>query len=317
MPRFEDQSLQAKRSADHSINSEVRALFSSSGSSNSYGTFSINSETASLQNNVGVYDDATPSSSLYGSFPDAFSQPYFDSRKEHFKKAFVEEFKVQIESYVREAKKRKENASKRFSAIYEVFILLVGMAAGFFLQLEGELLTKILYQVCVAIATILGVTFISKIHLWHEYHTLKKSQERAKRISAITYFLRNSEQFEKILEETVNMLFSKFEGKIATVEGYHSGGLDVAMYALAKAAVGRAMNYFDKNADADSFLQQENWDGTALTLLLMRAVLGGKPETKGTIRTRKGDKLYLRRDGKSIEIRAGEFFNGSSSEEVV
>ena len=242
----------------------------------------------------------------YGASP-TFSRnipnSYSPDKCEYFKKAFIERFKFQIESCVRESIQRKENPSKSLSLIYTILAGLVGTVIGFFFQLEGKLLSKFLYQLFAAIGIMFFSIIFSKILYFHEYRMLKKSQQRAKRISGVTYFLRNDpEQFKNTLLEVGDAIFLKFEKRIDALEGYRSGGLDVAMNALAKAAVGRAMNYFDKNADS---LQRRNIDKDEL----VKAILSGEPEKKGIVRKRAGDKLYFQKNNKLIKVRAGDLFS--------
>lgn len=78
--------------------------------------------------------------------------------------------------------------------------------------------------------------------------------------------------------------------------------LDVAMGGLAKAALGRAMNHIDKNADS---LQNRNIRKEEL----VKAIFCGKPEMKGIIRRRAEDKLYFQENNKLIKARAGNLFN--------
>ncbi len=281
MPQFEEKERLFKRS--HSINaissSETTNLFQTDQSSLNYGSFP-------------TFSCNLPSSYLF-------------DKREHFKRVFIKKFKFQIESYVSESSKRKEEPSKTLSLLHKILAGLVGTAIGFCFQLEGELLSRLLYQSLVVIGMLVFSVIFSKTLYFHQYRMLKKLQQRAKRISGATYFLRNdSAWFEKTLEEVSDTIFLKLQEKIDVLEGYNSGGLDVAMDALAKAAVGRAMNYIDKNADS---LQNKNIGKEEL----VKAIFCGKPEMKGLVRRRAGDKLYFQENNKLVKVRAGDVFNFS------
>lgn len=221
-----------------------------------------------------------------------------NERQELFAQAFVLRFKERIEAYVNEAKSRN-------SMVTEVWELCLGLLAGVFSLFSTVVEVETPLQKYLQPFILMGITVIATLFITNtvKYAVSKNKQKKAKCIAAATYELRTSKEYNDILLSAAQAIFSEYKGGMRNLEGYYSGGLDVAMDAIALSAVGRAVNYIHRQAPVF-----RNVNTVPATLL--NAVKQGTPEKKGIFRRRAGDSIQIAcRDNQLRNIRAGEFFD--------